>query len=342
MKKNMYILVLLLAVMTIFPGCGQQDKAIQGEDEFPVLTGPYLGQKLPGLEPEMFAPGIVSTGLMEGVCNFSPDGKEVYYNVAYSIEDKWRLSIVFSKEVDGRWTQPDFVSFTDKEFLQGYPFLSYDGTELFFTSNKPTNDPEIESEYNFWVSERDGDSWAEPTPLPPPINGRGNTTGISVSTNGGIYYTLITDEEQAIYRSYFKDGTYSEPERLPDTVNSTSAQFDGVIAPDESYMILPVYDREDSLGSTDLYVTFRDEKDNWTPVVNLGTKINSKFTESAARITTDGKYLVFTGMLESHNWGSEELSFADILNFYTKPGYGNPDIYWVDIKFLDRFRPSDK
>jgi len=226
--------------------------------------------------------------------------------------------------------------------MQGYPFLSYDGKELYFTSNKPVDDPEIESEYNFWVSKRDGDSWTEPTPLPPPINGRGNTTGISVSTNGGIYYTLITDEEQAIYRSYYKDGTYSEPERLPDTVNSTNAQFDGVIAPDESYMILPVYNREDSLGSTDLYVTFRDENDNWTPVVNLGSKINTKFTESAARITADGKYLVFTGMLESHNWGNESLSFADILNYYTKPGYGNPDIYWVDAKFLDQFRSSKK
>ena len=114
------------------------------------------------------------------------------------------------------------------------------------------------------------------------------------------------------------------------------------IAPDESYMILPVYNREDSFGSTDLYVTFRDEKDNWTPVVNVGSKINTKFTESAARITPDGKYMVFTGMLESHNWGNDSLSYEDILNFFTKPGYGNPDIYWVDIKFLDQFKPSSK
>ncbi|UCE41738.1 MAG: PD40 domain-containing protein [Candidatus Aminicenantes bacterium] len=341
MKRVIYFLLVLLVVMVLFYHCSHQDNATQEQEEFPILTGPYLGQKVPGLDPEMFAPGIVSTGLMEGVCNFTPDGKEVYYNTAYSIEDEWKLSIVYSKEVDGKWIMPDFVSFTDRKYIQAYPFLSYDGTKLYFTSNMPTNDPELKDEYNFWVSKREGDIWGEPTPLPPPINGRGDTTGISVSNTGVFYYTLITEKEQAIYRSRYKDGVFSEPERLPDSVNSTNSQFDGVIAPDESYMILPVYNREDSFGSTDLYVTFRDENDNWTPVVNLGSKINTKFTESAARITADGKYMVFTGMLESHNWGNDSLSFGDILNYYTKPGYGNPDIYWVDIRFLDQFRPKE-
>ena len=30
---------------------------------FAELRGPYLGQEPPGLEPQIFAPGIVSTGL---------------------------------------------------------------------------------------------------------------------------------------------------------------------------------------------------------------------------------------------------------------------------------------
>ena len=32
-------------------------------DSFPVLKGPYLGQPLPGDEPQVFAPGILSTGM---------------------------------------------------------------------------------------------------------------------------------------------------------------------------------------------------------------------------------------------------------------------------------------
>jgi cytohesin len=53
--------------------------ADQGPPRFPVLTGPYLGQKPPGEEPEIFAPGIVSTmGMQHGPAVFSSDGREVY------------------------------------------------------------------------------------------------------------------------------------------------------------------------------------------------------------------------------------------------------------------------
>lgn len=44
--------------------------------KFPVLTGEYLGMKKPGLEPEIFAPGVVSSILTEHSSPvFSPDGK---------------------------------------------------------------------------------------------------------------------------------------------------------------------------------------------------------------------------------------------------------------------------
>ena len=46
------------------------------QDEFPVLTGPYLGQTPPGLVAETFAPGIISTNgwELEGV--FAPGMQE--------------------------------------------------------------------------------------------------------------------------------------------------------------------------------------------------------------------------------------------------------------------------
>ena len=37
------------------------------QTDFPKPTGPYLGQKPPGMTPEIFAPGIISTaGLAPG------------------------------------------------------------------------------------------------------------------------------------------------------------------------------------------------------------------------------------------------------------------------------------
>lgn len=52
------------------------------EDPFPSLTGPYLGQKPPGLTPEVFAPGIITTNLHDdGSPIFSPDGREVHFRI---------------------------------------------------------------------------------------------------------------------------------------------------------------------------------------------------------------------------------------------------------------------
>jgi hypothetical protein len=44
--------------------------------DFTKLTGPYLGQKPPGMTDALFAPGYVSTGYFEHSSpTFSPDGK---------------------------------------------------------------------------------------------------------------------------------------------------------------------------------------------------------------------------------------------------------------------------
>ena len=330
--------VLLLISVLVIIGCSD-DGTGKDIDSGQSFSGPYMGQEPPGLEPVMFAPGFVSTGLSEAVCSFAPGGVEAYWNIAYDIKRKANAVIVCSRIENGKWTSPEIVEFEGAgQHLAVYPFLSYDGKELYFVSDKPTDNPDLKDDYNIWVSRKEGDKWGAPTVLPFPVNGNGNTSGPSVTNAGVLYYTIITDQEQAIYRSRLIDGVYSEPEKLPEEVNSTDNQFDGVISPDESYMILPVHGRSDSKGSIDLYITFRDENNNWTPVVNLGDAINTERVESAARISSDGKYIFLTGLYIDHNWGKEPLGYADILNYFKEPGYGRADIYWISADYLDRFR----
>ena len=114
--------------------------------------------------------------------------------MGYAIKSDMKLSIVYSRIENGKWTIPEFVSFTDMDYLYAYPFLSYDGNELYFTSNMPTNNPGLKDDYNFWVAKRKGDGWEEPVPLPLPINGRGNVSGLTISKSGTLYYTVISDK----------------------------------------------------------------------------------------------------------------------------------------------------
>jgi len=66
------------------------------DSNFPVLEGAYLGQKPPGLTPEPFAPGIVSTTLYELFSAFTPDMKEFYF-VRYDEDDKPSMIVIKSQ-----------------------------------------------------------------------------------------------------------------------------------------------------------------------------------------------------------------------------------------------------
>jgi hypothetical protein len=128
-KKNMKKLILsicMLSVMSITIDARQSD--------FPKLTGPFLGQRPPGMIPEIFSRGIVSTDMYNHcTVSISPDGTEIYWAMA-PLDAPRR--IYCSKIVNGTWTRPEIVDFTRSDDGD-CPVLSPDGTKLFFNSNRP-------------------------------------------------------------------------------------------------------------------------------------------------------------------------------------------------------------
>ena len=72
MKKPICIISVVIVSLTII---------IAQQKDFPKLKGPYLGQKPPGMKPEIFAPGIISVdeNFEHSAAVFSPDGKEVFW-----------------------------------------------------------------------------------------------------------------------------------------------------------------------------------------------------------------------------------------------------------------------
>ena len=98
-KHVFYGIVLCLAIC--FNSCVRQN-------DFPVLKGPYLGQEPPGMAPEIFAPGIISTGNFECMAFFSPDGREFYHMLWGPPHDV----ILFTKEENNRWIEPQVIPFS--------------------------------------------------------------------------------------------------------------------------------------------------------------------------------------------------------------------------------------
>jgi hypothetical protein len=99
MKKLICIISIILVATT---SISAQQK------ESPKLIGPYLGQKPPGLTPEIFAPGIVSTGFGESGPAISPCGDEMFYLI---VEIPF-TTLVSVKIKNGIWTEPVVAPFS--------------------------------------------------------------------------------------------------------------------------------------------------------------------------------------------------------------------------------------
>jgi hypothetical protein len=246
--------------------------------------------------------------------------------------------------VDGRWVGPEVAPFADDpNYMYIEPFISPDGRQLYFATNRPWEEGGETPETDIWVMDREGLIWGEPRPLPPPVNTEAAEYFPSVTRDGTIYFTREPgDGSSAIYRARLVDGEYTQLEKLGPEVNSTNNQFNAFVAPDESYLIVPVYGREDSRGSTDYYICYRDENDGWTGPINLGEAVNTDGgVEYSPYVTRDGKYFFFMSSrpLTSETDPPNPLSFEWIERVHSEPGNGSSDIWWVEASFIEALRP---
>jgi len=227
---------------------------------------------------------------------FDPDGKAVYF-VDYSRKNL--RPILVSHYSNGKWNLPDTIEST-KKFICSDPFLSPDGSKLYF-SNFTTPPPTI------YVIERVNEKWSEPHILNDLINPPDTIDGQvypTLTDNGTLYYTRGFGD---IYCSKLVNGQYSEPERLSNAINTPEyTEWDACIARDESSIIF-CSKRSKSEGSSDLYMSSK-ENGKWTVAVNLGININSSLWEGLPGITPDGKYLFFM----SNKSGSRKVYQVDI------------------------------
>lgn len=315
-------------------------------DSFPVLRGDYFGQSQPGDSPELFAPGIITTGIYTRDVAMTPDGSELYFGVLLGA---LAAIVETHRGADGIWTEPEVAPFSrDSRFFNLEPHISPDGEKLLFLSTRVENPSPDEmrswSNQNIWVVDRTGDSWGEPYPLGPPINSDDAEFFPSMTLDGTLYFTRGINEgqESYIFRSRLIDGVYQEPERLGPEVNSTPNQFNAFIAPDESYLILCTGDRGDTLGGTDYYIVFRNEDDEWSGPINMGEGVNSALAgEFSPYVSPDGRFFFFMST-RPFNVDSlpENLTWEFLRGFRQMPETGNAGIYWMDAGFIEDLRPG--
>jgi hypothetical protein len=333
--------------MTVLLLCRcEEAPAGPAEEAFPLLTGDYFGQTPPGDDPQLFAPGLITTGMFTRDVAITPDGDEIYYCVA--VGNYSYTTILFTRRIGGRWTEPEVAPhMDDPEYMNLEPCISSDGKKFFFLSTRPdTAAGETEGgDQDIWVMDRTAGGWGEPYNPGPPVNTEAGEFFPSVTRNGTLYFTRNEPETRLnyIYRARLSGGAYAEPERLPEQVNTGTNRYNAFIDPDERYIIVPAAGREDSLGGTDYYIVFRHEDDTWSDPVNMGDRVNTEGTfEFSPCVSPDGRYFFFMSsrpLPEDKIPG--QLTYRFLKETYLNPQNGKADIYWVDARFIDSLRPEN-
>lgn len=298
-------IALLFSILFSLPAVAQ--------DNWPELTGDYLGQEVPGTTPQVFAPGLISLDSERELNSvFSPDGRIFMFSRV--VNGNFKMFYSF-RRADGTWQEPRMAA-PSKTFPGHHEVdmaFSPDGDWLYFISDRPLEGYSLER-LNIWRSRITPEGLHTPEPLGDHINTAGHDLYPMLVGDGSLYYSAVRDDTLGArdsYRAQYDGGEFEAPVNLGPSINSDVDEGDIFVSPDESYLIHVSANRPGGLGDGDLYISFRGEDGTWGPGVNMGPEINTDGIDYCPMVTPDGKYFFFTR--------------------------GN-DIMWVDAKILERYR----
>jgi len=228
----------------------------------------YFGQKPPGLIPEVFAPGIISTEYLEACGVFTPDMKEFYLMRRGGKYEK-RSLVVFQNK-NNQWYESLVSSSVNR------PSISPDGKTI-----------HLGKQY----IERTEAGLSEVKKLDVPSFEDIRIMRLSASAKGTYYFDEY-DSIGAIRYSRLIDGKREKPQKMSKEINRGKWIGHPFIAPDESYLIWDA-ERDSGFGDSDIYISFRQQDGSWGEAINMGDKINTSAWDAYPSVTPDGKYLFF-------------------------------------------------
>ncbi len=179
------------------------------------------------------------------------------------------------------------------------PKLTADGRKLFFVrecANKKMQE-------QIWVSEGAGDKWNAPVELSKPLNNSGHNYVVSTALDtkvifvGNVYNDKAEETGPGLSKSTWSDERkeWGIPEKvqLPSLMNNSEME-NYYVSPDQQAIIVAM-ERADGIGKMDLYVSLYNKyKKEWEEPINLGSEINTEFTEDFPYLSFDDQTLFFS------------------------------------------------
>lgn len=246
------------------------------------------------IRPELFGEGVISTPDYELNAAFLPDGQTVFFTKSTANLGFW--TIVSSRLVDGRWSEPEVAPFSG-QFSDADLAVTPDGRRLVFISNRPVPGAPARGRPvpHIWYVDRTAGGWSEPRNAAA-LNSPAGEYYPSAAADGTLYFESARPGGSGradVYRARLVNGEYAAPENLGVPLNSEFNEGDAAVAPDQRFLILTITGRADDLGAGDLYLS-EQVNGAWSRPRPLPAGINSPALEFCPSLSPDGRFLYFT------------------------------------------------
>lgn len=227
------------------------------------------------------------------------------------------------------------------------PVISADESVLMFTSRRDSStggriDPLIGQYYDdVYSSTFENGRWSKAVNIGAPVNTSGHDGVIGLSNDGQrmfIYKGELGDGN--IYITTLKGKQWSEPEKLPKTINTPYPFLESSVSfsPDERTIYFTSDKEDDNLGGRDIFMSKLDKDGNWGKAANIGPVINTKYDEEGVFLHADGKTLFFSSKGHKTMGGYDifKTVFNEITGQWTVPvNIGYPiNTPWDDVFFV--------
>jgi outer membrane protein OmpA-like peptidoglycan-associated protein len=224
--------------------------------------------------------------------------------------------------------QPQILSDTVNCFvMQYFPVLTADEQQLFFTRRNGIRGTDTE---DLVVSTKDSKGrWSRPVSVSPNINSPENEGTCSVSADGRLLIFTSCRGRQGfgscdLFFSAKQGDEWSEPVNLGPGVNSQFWESQPSLSADGRVLYF-VSERKVGVGGKDIFVSYKNDKGEWSQAVNLGPTINTKVDDLSPFIHANNRTLFFASKGRVGFGGYDIFVSEKIDNTWTEPrNFGAP------------------
>lgn len=219
----------------------------------------------------------------------------------------------------------------NSKYAEYYPFVTKDEGTLFFTSRRNECVGNEKSVYGYFtsdifVSKVKNGQWGKAKSMGPMFNTAFDEECVGISPDGKNMVVFVNRPEMGydLLHSEFppKGKTFGKPVPFDEPVNTEFGEFEGCFSSDGNSFYF-VSDRTGGLGDADIYVSKKLPNGDWGVPVNLGSGVNTKYTEGFPVISEDGKTLFFASQGHTNmggfdifksKWDSVRNKWSDAVN----------------------------